>query len=222
VRSKRPSLLRAELAREVETREVAPGLWLWRQERGTWTPDADWHGPVSSWCVESRDETLVLDALAPPPESASVWERLDTARPDTVVVLKPDHVRSAVELAERWWAPVFGPPEIEGELGDEVDFRPFDPGDELPGGLLALDDKRGRRERPVFLPEQLALVFADGMTALDEGALRIWDTEKLEDALPAFRKMLELPFTTVCVSHGDPVHDRAEFEAALERDPYRG
>jgi hypothetical protein len=177
---------------------------------------------VSSWCVESRGETLVLDALAPPAAATSVWERLDTARPEAVVVLKPDHVRSATELAERWWAPVFGPPEIEPELGAGVDFRPFDPGDELLGGLLALDDRRGRRERPVFLPEQQALVFADGMTADDEGVLRIWDTEEYERALPAFRRMLELPFTHVCVSHGEPMHDRGAFEAALEREPHRG
>jgi glyoxylase-like metal-dependent hydrolase (beta-lactamase superfamily II) len=176
---------------------------------------------VSSWCVESRGETLVVDALAPPPEATEVWRRLDTARPEAVVVLKPDHVRSAAELADRWWAPVFGPPTIEPELGEEVDFRPVEPGDELPGGLLPLDDGRGRHERPVFLPEQQALVFADGMTSLD-GALRIWDTEELERARAALRDLLELPFTLVCVSHGEPVHDRVEFEAALERDPYRG
>jgi hypothetical protein len=33
--------------------------------------------------------------------------------------------------------------------------------------------------------------------------------------------MLELPFAHVCLSHGEPVHDRTAFEAALERDPYR-
>ena len=72
------------------------------------------------------------------------------------------------------------------------------------------------------MPEQQALVFADGMNALDDGVLRIWDTEEMERALPVFRDMLELPFRLVCVSHGEPVHDRAEFEAALEREPYRG
>jgi hypothetical protein len=140
-----------------------------------------------------------------------------------VVVLKPDHVRSASDLAERWWAPVWGPGAIETELGGEVDFRPFDPGAELPGGLLALDDGRGKNERPVFLPDQCALVFADGMTAGDDGLLRIWSSPRHEShVLPAFRRMLELPFAIVCVSHGEPVHDRAAFEAALERAPHRG
>ena len=39
-------------------------------------------------------------------------------------------------------------------------------------------------------------------------------------ALPALRKMLDLPFELVLVSHGEPVHSRAEFEAALEREPW--
>jgi hypothetical protein len=103
-----------------------------------------------------------------------VRERLDTARPEVSIVLKRDHVRSAVTLAERWWAPVFGPPEIESELGEGVDFRPFAPDTELPGRLVALDDGRGRDERPIFLPDQQALVFADGMAAGDDGVLRIW------------------------------------------------
>ena len=38
-----------------------------------------------------------------------------------------------------------------------------------------------------------------------------------ERALPALRELLELPFEHVLVSHGEPVHTRADFEAALER-----
>jgi hypothetical protein len=34
--------------------------------------------------------------------------------------------------------------------------------------------------------------------------------------------MLDLPFEHVIVAHGEPVHDRAEFVAALERDPWSG
>jgi hypothetical protein len=38
--------------------------------------------------------------------------------------------------------------------------------------------------------------------------------------LPAFRAMLELPFELVIVSHGEPVHDRAAFERALDLPPW--
>jgi len=34
--------------------------------------------------------------------------------------------------------------------------------------------------------------------------------------------LLELPFEHVIVSHGEPVHSRAEFERALARTPWSG
>jgi glyoxylase-like metal-dependent hydrolase (beta-lactamase superfamily II) len=104
----------------------------------------------------------------------------------------------------------------------ETELEPVQPGDELPGGLRALYDGRGRSETPLYLPEQRALVFADAVTA-PGGTLRVWDTSWHEErALPALRALLELPFEHVLVSHGEPVHTRSDFEAALERDPWRG
>ena len=51
--------------------------------------------------------------------------------------------------------------------------------------------------------------------------LRVWGTRWYEErTLPAFRAMLDLPFEHVLVSHGEPVHTRADFEAALERRPW--
>ena len=58
------------------------------------------------------------------------------------------------------------------------------------------------------------------MTA-PEGELRIWNTPWHEErALPALRALLDLPFELVIVSHGEPIHDRAAYEGALERPPY--
>jgi hypothetical protein len=34
------------------------------------------------------------------------------------------------------------------------------------------------------------------------------------------RDLLDLPFEIVIVSHGEPVHDRAAYEQALEAEPY--
>ena len=42
--------------------------------------------------------------------------------------------------------------------------RGLEPGSELPVGLVALYDGRGRNETPLWLPEQRALVFADALT----------------------------------------------------------
>ena len=53
------------------------------------------------------------------------------------------------------------------------------------------------------------------------GELRVWATPWHEErVLPAMRAMLDLPFEHVLVSHGEPVHTRADFESALARAPY--
>ncbi len=205
---------------EVEIRDVAPGLWLWRQPHPAWEEGNDWDPLVTSVAVESRGVPILLDPLAPPPRERAVWERIDALAPEVVVVLKPDHVRD-VDLFVRWYGcRAFGPSLFWRDDVPRTELEAVHPGAELPGGLLALDEGRGRQETPVYLPEQRALVFADGMTAPD-GVLRVWSTPWHEQrVLPAMRALLELPFETVIVSHGEPVHDRAAFQAALEREPW--
>ena len=96
----------------------------------------------------------------------------------------------------------------------------IEPGSELPGGLVALYDGRGRNETPLWLPGQRALVFADALTAPD-GELRVWASPAHDErALPALRALLALPFEHVIVSHGDPVHTRAAYERALTLTPW--
>ena len=63
-------------------------------------------------------------------------------------------------------------------------------------------------------------MFADALTA-PGGVLRVWATRWYrERTLPAIRALLDLPFEHVLVSHGEPVHSRADFEAALGREPW--
>ena len=72
----------------------------------------------------------------------------------------------------------------------------------------------------MYAREQRALIFADALTA-PHGELLVWATPWHEErVLPALRAMLELPFEHVLVSHGEPVHTRADFEAALRREPW--
>jgi hypothetical protein len=175
---------------------------------------------VTSTCVESGGEVALLDPLAPPPEATDVWERLDASPPTLVVVLKPDHVRDVDLFVERYGARAFGPYLFWRDDIPRTQLEGIDPGTELPGGLLALYDGRGRNETPRWLPEQRALVFADALTA-PEGELRVWSTAWHEErALPALRELLELPFELVIVAHGEPVHDRASYERALELPPW--
>jgi glyoxylase-like metal-dependent hydrolase (beta-lactamase superfamily II) len=205
-----------------EVRDVAPGLWVWRTEHPDWTPDADWEPLVASTCVESRGEVVLLDPLTPPEEAREIWERLDARPPTAVVVLKPDHVRDVDLFARAYGARALGPELFFPHDVPDTELEPVFPGDELPGGLVALYDGRGRNETPLWLPDQRALVFADALTA-PGGALRVWATPWHEErALPALRKLLALPFDRVVVSHGEPVHDRSAFERALDLPPWAG
>jgi hypothetical protein len=200
----------------VEIVDVTPGLWLWRQPHPDWEPGGDWEPPVSSFVAG----TTLLDPLAPPPSAREVWDRLEATRPETAVVLKPDHVRD-IDLFVRWYGVrALGPALFWPGDTPKTELEIVQPGDELPGGLVALHDGRGKAETPVYACEQRALIFADALTA-PHGELLVWATPWHEErVLPALRAMLELPFEYVLVSHGEPVHTRADFEAALGRRPW--
>ncbi len=207
---------------QVELRDVAPGLWIWRLEHPHWKPGQGWEPIVASTCVESRGDTLVLDPLAPPAGAAEFWQRLDASPPTAVVVLKPDHVRDVDLFVRRYGARAFGPRLFFRYDVPETELEFIEPGSRLPGGIVALYDGRGRNETPLWLPEQRALVFADALTA-PGGELRVWGSPShKEHALPALRALLKLPFEHVIVSHGEPVHSRAAYERALERPPWTG
>jgi glyoxylase-like metal-dependent hydrolase (beta-lactamase superfamily II) len=164
----------------------------------------------------------VLDPLAPADDADEVWARLDATPPTLAIVLKPDHVRDVDLFVRRYGARAFGPDLFFRDDIPEAELEPIWPGTELPGGFVALYDGRGRNETPLWLPEQRALVFADALTAPD-GDLRVWATPWHEQSvLPALRALLDLPFELVIVAHGEPVHDRAQFERALEREPWTG
>lgn len=163
---------------------------------------------------------MLLDPIAPP-EGSEGWERWDARPPTMVVILKPDHVRDVDLFARRYGTRAFGPWLFWRSNVPETELEPIEPGSELPGGLQALYDGRGRNETPLWLPEQRTIVFADALTA-PEGELRVWATPQIRRALPALRELLELPFERVIVSHGEPVHDRAAYERALELPPWNG
>ena len=206
----------------VELRDVAPGLWLWRQPHPDWREGDDWEPEVSSFAVESEGVPIAIDPLAPPREATAAWERLDALAPEVVVIVKPDHVRDVDLFVSRYSARAYGPFLFWRNDIPRTEIEPVRPGDELPGGITAHHDGRGQMETPLYLPAQRALVFADALTA-PGGVLRVWGTAWHEErTLPGLRKLLELPFEHVLVVHGEPVHTRDDFIAALDREPWSG
>lgn len=209
------------VASKVEVRDIAPGLWIWRMRHPGWKEGADWPQIVTSTFVESGGERLVLDPLAPPDDATEVWKRLDEHPPTAAVVLLPDHVRDIDKFVARYGARPFGPMFFFRDDIPKTELEPIRPDSVIPGGLIALYDGRGRAETPLWLPEQRVIVFGDALTER-EGVLRVWDSPSHEKrVLPALRALLDIPFEKVIVSHGEPIHDRAAFERALELKPFR-
>jgi hypothetical protein len=139
-------------AMSVEVRDVASGLWLWRQRHPSWREGADWPAVVASFAVRSREATLLLDPLAPPPAAREVWDRIEVLAPETVVVLKPDHVRD-VDLFVRWYGTAaYGPQLFWRDDVPKTELRVLHPGDKFPGGLVAYHDGRGVLETPLYFP----------------------------------------------------------------------
>jgi hypothetical protein len=206
----------------VEIRDVTDGLWVWRVEYPDWRPGQGWGPVVTSTCAASGGEVALLDPMAPPEDDRAFWARLDARPPTLAVILKPDHVRDVDLFVARYGIPAFGPYLFWPGNIPQTELQGIEPESELPGGLRALYDGRGRGETPLWVPDARALVFADALTAPD-GELLVWGTPWHEQrVLPALRAMLDLPFEHVVVAHGDPVHDRAAFERALARPPYFG
>ena len=211
---------------QVGIMDLAPGLWIWRARHPFWKAGDDWQPVVTSTFVESGGERLVLDPLAPALDNIGLWERLDQHPPTVAVVLIADHVRDIDLFVRRYGARAFGPLLFyPDDLPKFTKLEPITADSKLPGGLIALYDWRGRLETPMWLPEHRVIVFGDALTERG-GELRVWDCraghEKRE--LPALRAMLELPFERVIISHCDsePVHNRADFEKALDRPPWKG
>jgi glyoxylase-like metal-dependent hydrolase (beta-lactamase superfamily II) len=204
----------------MQAMDVVPGLWVWRLQHPDWSPDAGWEPLVTSTVVETGGEVALIDPLAPSEDAREIWARLDDAPPTLVVILKPDHVRDVDLFVRRYGARAFGPSLFWPHNVPETELEAIEAGSEVPGGLVALYDGRGRNETPLWLPKQRALAFADALTERD-GVLRVWGTPWHEErVLPALRALLDLPFEHVIVSHGEPVHDRAAFERALELPPW--
>lgn len=201
----------------MEVRDVAPGLWIWRTRHPGWCDGADWPPVVTSTVAECDGEVVMLDPLAPADDATALWTRLDAHPPTVVVVQKPDHVRDVDLFAARYALQAFGPDLFyRGEV-PRTTLQPVHPGSRLPGGPVALYDGRIHHDTPIWLPDQRAMVFADTVTERD-GELRLWAAPWDEEGMRrVLRRLLELPFEHVIVSHGEPVHDRRAFEAALTR-----
>jgi glyoxylase-like metal-dependent hydrolase (beta-lactamase superfamily II) len=157
----------------------------------------DWGEDVGCVAVDSDDGLLFFDPLDPPSEA------------DHTFITVFFHARDA---RGRVWAPTRQVRRLANRGVTVTD--PFEPGDELPGGVECFDTAR-EGEVLYWLPTERALVVGDVLLGAGAGKrtdpLNLcperWLSGKatLDDLRDSLRPLLELPIEQVLVSHGAPV-----------------
>ena len=179
--------------------EIAPGLHRWTAWHDHWEED------VGSLAVETNDGPVFIDPIDPPAELGT---------PDHVLVTVYWHGRTTGDVgARRVWASTRSAQPLRNRKISVTD--PFRAGDDLPGGIRALQTARAA-EVVYWLPEHRAVVAGDvllgagakprattdALRLCPEGWLGKRTHEELRDTL---RPLLELPVERVLVSHGEPL-----------------
>jgi glyoxylase-like metal-dependent hydrolase (beta-lactamase superfamily II) len=191
--------------------EIASGLWHWS------APHERIHIGVSSYYM--LRERVLIDAMVPA-EGLEWFERRGTS-PEHVLMSNRHHDRHAWRYQDAFGCEVHcvrnGLHEIEGRGS----FRPFDFGDELPGGVIAHEvDAICPDETALYIPSHRALVCADGVVrwrgkdglAFVPDALMDEPEQTKSDLRRAYEGLLELDFELLLLAHGEPVTGDARGE----------
>jgi glyoxylase-like metal-dependent hydrolase (beta-lactamase superfamily II) len=192
--------------------EVVPGVW-------TWSVHDDRIDFVSTAHAVAGDDGAVL--IDPLPLSTDALARLGDV--SAICLTAGTHQRSAWRLRRELGAPVYAPA-LSRQIEEEPDAR-YGDGDELPGALRAVfTPGAGTTQHTFFLEREDGVAFVpDLFTHLPERGLRMVWEEYMHDPAEArrsIRKLLELPFSVLCLDHGQPLKDdpKGAIRALLDGD----
>lgn len=187
---------------------VRDGLYHWRIENSSIGGATS-----SSHAVLTADDCVLIDPV-----------RLEAAalatlpRPAAVLLTARCHQRSAWRYRAQFGAEVWLPE--DAAAADEEPDRRYAEGDVLPGGLLAVRTPGPEWAHYSFLLEREpgVLFCSDLVMGGESGELRFVAPEYHEDPAETQRsvaRLLGLPFSILCLSHGAPLAD--DPKAALRR-----
>jgi len=189
--------------------EVLPGVWHWAA-----------HHPrlgivVSSWWLE--DSGVLIDPLIPEQEGLE-WFASRSHEPAAVLLSNRHHLRESTRFAERFGCEIHCNRAGLHEFAGGPQVFGFDPGEELPGGILACEvDAICPDETALHLPLQRALAMGDGIVRggpPGAGGPLGFVPDSLMDDPPATKRGLlgactrllgELEFEHLLLAHGGPV-----------------
>lgn len=193
-----------------------PGLWRWTAYH------EEWKREVAAHAVVTDAELVLVDPLLVGGQWAELEEAVG-ARALHVLLTIHWHARSAAEIAARLprtriWAHSRNRAATARRAPVTDVFRL---GDELPGGLVALE-ARPRSEVLLWEPRSRALIAGDVLLGDGERGSGLhtcpasWlpQSSSIADLREALRPALELPVEMVLTSHGQPVLAGARKELA--------
>jgi glyoxylase-like metal-dependent hydrolase (beta-lactamase superfamily II) len=201
--------------------ELRPGLWRWTGRYD------DWKGEVASVALVSADELVLIDPLL----ADEQWKQLERGLGDrrlNVLLTIHWHARSAAEVAARLpgtrvWAHSRNRAAVARRVAVTDVFRA---GDDLPGGLVALE-ARPRSEVLLWEPRTRALIVGDALLGDGEKGTGLhpcpasWlpESTDLDDLRASLRPTLALPVELILTSHGAPVLTDAAAQLAQVATP---
>ena len=191
--------------------EVVPGVWHWRIH------DDRIDFVSSAHAVASSDGAVLIDPV-----------RLSGSEPLTqfghtfaICLTAGSHQRSAWRIRREVGASVWAPA-LARELEEEPDVR-YGAGDVLPGGLVAYFTPGAGTTQHTLLLEERCVVFVPDLLLRSEGselAINPWEhSYDPAEQRRSLEKILELPFSVLCLAHGAPVTEepKAAIHEALAR-----
>jgi hypothetical protein len=186
-------------------REILPGVAHWtRRHPGIGIE-------VSSYLLV--EERVAVDPLLP---DGGLERLAEAGAPVAVLLTCRHHARDAGRIHERFGCPILCPRTGLHELAGQGGVEPYDPGDELPGGGLALEvDALSPDESAILFARHDAVAFADGLVRIPPDAPIGFvpddymgdDPEGVRRGLAAaFRRILdEHRPAALLLAHGNPV-----------------
>lgn len=203
--------------------EILPGVFHWR------TRHPNIGSEVDSWWLS--DAGVLIDPLVPSQGGGLEWFAGQPTQPAAIVLSNRHHYRGSEAFRERFGCAVHVPRAGLHEFGaDRQPVAAYDPGDELPGGLIVHEiDALCPDDMALHLPGAQAVFFADGVVGARgdaEGALGFVPDALMDDPprtkdglLASLRRLLEAvpDFRHVLMAHGGPVLEdgRSELEALV-------
>jgi glyoxylase-like metal-dependent hydrolase (beta-lactamase superfamily II) len=177
---------------------VAPGVWTWSIE------DERIGGyPSNSYAVATEGGTVLIDPL--PVKEGAIRELGDI---QAICLTTSNHQRSSWRLRRELDVEVHAPA-LAKEIEEEPDNR-YSEGDALPAGLRPIfTPGAGTTQHTFLLDRDGGIAFVpDPLLLMPDGDLMVVPGEYAHDVAEARRsveKLLELPFSILCVAHGGAI-----------------